>query len=80
MKISKKLLGSAKMLVLAICFVFLCSMTVTPLHASLSPARDLSGRWQSSVSGTYYEMDPSDPATRMDDVTGTFSMDISSAG
>ena len=80
MKVSKKLLGSAKMLVLAICFVFLCSILVAPLHASLSAARDLSGRWQSSVSSTYYEMDPSDPTTRMDDVTGTFSMDISQQG
>ena len=80
MKAPKKLRGSAKMLVLAICFVILCSMTVRPLHASLSPARDLSGTWQSSISGTYYEMDPSDPTTRMDDVAGTFSMDISQQG
>ncbi len=55
-------------------------MAVTPLHASLSPARDLSGRWTSSASGTYYEMDPSDPSTRMDDVTGTFAMDITQQG
>jgi|GEM_PF-645337 hypothetical protein len=60
--------------------VLLFASMVTPLHAQLSPARDLTGTWQSSATGMYYEMDPSDPSTRMDDVTVNFAMDITQQG
>jgi hypothetical protein len=56
--------------------LFLLALLVTPLQAQLSPARDLTGTWRSSIVGMYYEMDPSDPNTRMDDVTCKFSMVI----
>ncbi len=53
---------------------------ITPLYAQLTPARDLTGTWKSGVSETYYEMDPSDPSTRMNDVTVTYTMLITQSG
>ena len=53
---------------------------ITPLYAQLTPARDLTGTWTSRVSGMYYDMDPSDGATRMDDITATFKMEITQQG
>lgn len=55
--------------------ILLFAALITPLHA-LTPAIDLTGKWRSGVSGTYYSLDPSDSTTRMDDITATFGMDI----
>ena len=74
--IHKSFFKSTKAAALAICAVILFSITATPLSAQLTPARDLTGTWQSSISGTYYSLDPSDPSTRMNDITATFRMDI----
>ncbi len=63
-----------------LCVLLLFSGLIMPLHAQLSPARDLTGTWQSSSTGMYYEMDPSDPTTRMTDLTATFTMDITQQG
>lgn len=79
-KISNSFFKSKKTATLAICFVLLFSIAITPLYAQLTPARDLTGIWQSSVSGTYYSMDPSDSSTRMNDVTATFRMEITQQG
>ncbi len=53
---------------------------ITPLHAQLTPARDLTGTWTSRVSGVYYDMDPSDATLRMNDITSTFKMEIIQQG
>jgi len=71
---------AAKFLALAVCFIVLSSLAFTPLHASISPARDLSGTWNSSSSGTYYEMDAFGTGIRQADVTGIFSMDVTQDG
>jgi hypothetical protein len=52
---------------------------ITPLYA-LTPARDLTGTWRSSVSEVYYDMDPSDGTMRMNDITATYKMDITQTG
>lgn len=59
--------------------VLLFAAFLTPLHA-LTPARDLTGTWKSSISETYYEMDPSDSSTRMNDVKVTYTMIITQSG
>ncbi len=59
--------------------VLLFAAFVTPLHA-LTPARDLTGTWKNTIFETYYEMDPSDPTTRMNDVKVTYSMVITQSG
>ncbi len=79
-RISTSFLKSAKAAALAICAVILFTVTTTPLSAQLTPVRDLTGTWQSSVSGTYYSMDPSDPNTRMNDIKANFRMDITQQG
>lgn len=63
-----------------ILLILLLASAVTPLNAQLTPARDLTGTWQSSVSGMYYDMDPSDPSMRMNDITTKFAMDITQQG
>ena len=78
--LSNSFLFSTKIATLAICTLLLFSAEVTPLFAQLTPARDLTGTWQSAVSGTYYDMDPSDSSARMNDVTATFAMDITQQG
>ena len=84
LKVQKKLhhgfVKSPKIVAFAVCFVILLSLEVAPAHASLSPARDLSGTWQSAAQGMYYEMDPSGTGIRMSDVTATFAMDITQDG
>jgi hypothetical protein len=79
-RVTQKFVGSAKILALAICFVVLSSLAVTPLYGQLSAARNLSGTWQSSSSGLYYEMDPAGTGIRESDVTATFEMDITQSG
>ena len=59
--------------------VLLLAAFVAPLHA-LTPSRDLTGTWKNSISETYYEMDPSDPNTRMNDVKVTYDMVITQTG
>ena len=61
-------------------FLLLFAALLTPLNAALSPARDLTGTWQSALSEKYYEMDPSDPNTRMNDVSVTYTMIITQSG
>jgi hypothetical protein len=60
--------------------LLLFAAQITPLYAQLSPARDLTGMWQSSASGMYYDMDPSDSSTRMNVITAKFAMDITQKG
>ena len=79
-RISTSFLKSAKAATLVICAVILISLTISPLSAQLTSARDLTGTWQSSVSGTYFDMDPSDSSTRMNDITATFKMEITQQG
>jgi hypothetical protein len=79
-KVNQKSLQPAKISALAICFVILLSLAVTPLNAQLNAARNLSGTWQSSSSGMYYEMDAFGTGIRQADVTGTFAMDITQNG
>ena len=74
------LLKFNKAITLAVCVLLLCATQITPLSAQLSPARDLTGTWQSSIHGMYYSLDPTDPTLRMNDVTATFSMDITQQG
>jgi hypothetical protein len=69
-----------KAIAVVICVLLLSASQITPLFAQLSPDRDLTGTWQSSASGMYYDMDPSDSSTRMNDVTATFAMDITQQG
>lgn len=79
-KFTALLFRSIKVITLCLCVLLVFSPEITPLSAQLNPARDLTGTWQSSATGMYYELDPSDPTTRMDDVTATFAMDITQQG
>ncbi|MBE3115985.1 hypothetical protein IMZ68_02150, partial [Candidatus Bathyarchaeota archaeon] len=60
--------------------ILLFASMVTPLYAQLSPARDLTGTWQSSATAIYYDLDPTDPNLRMNDITTKFAMDITQQG
>ena len=71
-------LSSKKYLIIAL-LALLVVPTLTPVLA-LTPARDLTGTWQSSTSGMYYSLDPTDPTLRMNDVTATFTMEITQQG
>ena len=73
---SNRFSRSTKITALVVCLVMFFAFEVTPLHAQLSAARNLTGTWQSSSPGTYYEMDPFGTGIRQADVTGTFTMDI----
>ena len=79
-KISNSFCSSPKIITAFIIFLLVFAAQLTPLNAQLSSARDLTGTWQSSIFGMYYDMDPSDSNTRMNDVTATFSMDITQQG
>ena len=79
-RFTNKAATSFKIITPILLFLLLFSALLPSLHAQLSPARDLTGTWQSSVSGTYYSMDPSDSNTRMNDVTATFRMEITQQG
>ena len=60
-------------IIIPILLATLLSMAmITPLYGQLTPARDLTGTWKSGVSETYYEMDPSDGARGMNDITVTY--------
>ena len=63
-----------------ICVLLFSASQLTPLFAQISPARDLTGTWQSSSAGMYYEMDPAGTGIRESDVTATFEMDITQQG
>jgi hypothetical protein len=69
-----------KVITPVMCFLLLFAGQIAPSSAQLSPARDLTGTWVSSASGMYYETDPSDPNTRMTDITAKFAMDITQQG
>ena len=79
-KVISRFLKSIKVITIVLCAVLLFSIQIVPLSAQLNSARDLTGTWQSSLSGTYYDMDPSDSSTRMNDITATFTMDITQQG
>ena len=79
-KVTNLLLNRKKSIAVVICVLLLAASQITPLFAQLNSARDLTGTWQSSASGMYYDMDPSDSTTRMNDITATFSMDITQSG
>lgn len=59
--------------------ILLLAAMITPLHA-LTPARDLTGTWKNAIPEAYYEMDPSDSSTRMNDVNVTYTMIITQNG
>ncbi|MGA3061445.1 MAG: hypothetical protein ABSD92_13905 [Candidatus Bathyarchaeia archaeon] len=75
-----KVVTPLKIITPILLFLLLFGALLTPLNAALSPARDLTGTWQSALSEKYYEMDPSDPSTRMNDVTVTYTMIITQSG
>ena len=75
-----KAITPLKIITSLLLFLLLFAALLTPLNAALSPARDLTGTWQSALSEKYYEMDPSDPSTRMNDVTVTYTMIITQSG
>ena len=60
-------------------FILLFAALVTPLHA-LTPARDLTGTWKNAIPEKYYEMDSFDPTMRMNDVSVTYTMEITQSG
>ena len=78
-KLTSKLTPS-KIITSTILAILVCAALITPLHAQLTPARDLTGTWTSRVSGLYYDMDPSDGTMRMDDINATFKMEITQQG
>ena len=61
-------------------FLLLSAALITPIHAQLNAARDLTGTWQSSSLGMYYELDPAGTGIRESDVTANFEMDITQQG
>ena len=75
-----KVVTPLKIITPILLFFLLFAALFTPLNAALSPARDLTGTWHSALSEKYYEMDPSDPSTRMNDVTATYTMIITQSG
>jgi ribosomal protein L32 len=79
-KVTSRFFSLIKVITLVLCAVMLFSTQIAPLSAQLNPARDLTGTWQSSASGTYYDMDPSDSSTRMNDIIATFTMEITQQG
>lgn len=70
----------AKIITPLILVTLLFAATITPLSAQITAARDLTGTWKNTISETYYEMDPSDPSTRMNDVKVTYNMIITQNG
>jgi hypothetical protein len=79
-KITGLFLKRSKAIALVICVLLLASSQITPLFAQLNAARNLTGTWQSSSAGMYYEMDAFGTGIRQADVTGTFAMDITQQG
>ncbi len=63
-----------------ILFLLLIASEVTPVFSQLTPARNLTGTWDNGARIIYYSLDPTDPTLRMNDITGTFSMDITQQG
>jgi hypothetical protein len=76
----QKVVSSFKIVTPVILFLLLLGSQVTPLSAQLTPARDLTGKWGSSIAGMYYSLDPTDASLRMNDVTAKFRMDIAQQG
>ncbi len=69
-----------KVIIPVILVLLLLAAQITPLYAQLNAARNLTGTWQSSSAGMYYEMDPAGTGIRETDVTATFEMDITQQG
>jgi len=63
-----------------LCVLLLFAGSVVPVAAQISPARDLTGKWQSPFTCVYYELDPSDPNTRMTDVNARFVVNVNQQG
>jgi hypothetical protein len=72
----KNILNLTRSILPIICILLISASLVMPLSAQLNPARDLTGKWQSSFNSVYYELDPTDPTLPMNDITTRFSMDI----
>ncbi len=79
-KVTNLSFSSFKIITPILLVILLSAALITPLYAQLTPARDLTGTWKSALPETYYEMDPSDPSTRMNDVNVTYTMDITQNG
>jgi hypothetical protein len=79
-KSRSKIFTPFKIITPIIITVLLLSALTMPLHAALSPARDLTGTWKNAIPEIYYEMNPSDTTTRMNDVNVTYSMVITQSG
>jgi hypothetical protein len=60
--------------------ILLFSALTPPLRAALTPARDLTGTWGNAIAEKYYDLDPSDPTTRMNDANVIYSMQITQSG
>jgi len=80
-KIHSSFLKSFKIITpIVIALLLFASLTPALRAASLSPARDLTDTWTNAIPEKYYEMDPSDPTTRMNDVNVTYNMVITQNG
>ncbi len=80
-KINSSFLKSFKIITpIVIAVLLFASLTPALRAASLSPARDLTGTWTNSISEKYYDLDPSDPATRMNDANVIYSIQITQSG
>ena len=60
--------------------ILLFSALTPPLRAALTPARDLTGTWGNAIAEKYYDLDPSDPTTRMNDANVIYNMQITQSG
>lgn len=77
---SNRLLRVNKSVIVLACVLLLFTTEVTALYGQLTPARDLTGRWESAATGMYYSLDPTDATLRMNDITATFVMEITQQG
>ena len=79
-KVTELFQNRSKIIAVVICALLISASQITPLFAQLNAARNLTGTWQSSSAGMYYEMDAFGTGIRQADVTGTFAMDITQTG
>lgn len=77
---SKKTSNVFKIITPVLLAILLFSTLTPPLLAALTPARDLTGTWTNAIPEKYYDLDPSDPTTRMNDANVTYSMQITQSG
>jgi hypothetical protein len=77
---SRKTSNIFKIITPVLLAILLFSALTPSLRAALSPARDLTGTWTNAIPEKYYDLDPSDPTTRMNDANVTYGMQITQSG